>query len=623
MFEVIEAENLFSWEKLNYPIRSGISQITGFNYDDNTSEGSGKSSVPNILCWTLYGRIPKDAKVDEVVREGCSGGHGKVHLSDGNKIYRSRKPNDVYIEDANGKVIKGKDAKETQILINNLIGLSFEAFCQIIYFAQNYPNKFTASNEADKAKILSETQDLTIFDKAKKETQDLIKREELELVKLESEHLKAIHEYSTRESNSALLVQFIERFEEDKNKLIQIAQDNKDSLSNRLKKLEVGAVKDFEQAKATFNEELSTFEQILSDLNEKKIQYSSDIRMVDSATREKRRVENSITLLEKSLPKLQERLEKFNSSDKTCPTCGEPVKDHKLDEIFKEAASLEEELKSKNKELASEKKQLKTIKIPDVVEVRKALDKLEEESKEINTLKQKANKEFLEVQRATEEVKQLKKQLKVFEASLQEAKAKECTVEEAKLSALKEQMQVIKKALAKIKVEIDKKKWNISDLEILKVGFKEVKQYVFQSLLAELSRKSTQLASELFEVPVTVEFLNEDDEGTVSKIMTKVTLDGNERSLGLYSGGQYRRIELAVDLALGSIIANRSSKSINFRILDEPMRDLSEASMQKVVELLKKLKGPTLIIEHNSITKAIIENEFNIEYRNGVSRHAS
>ena len=79
MFNKIEASNLFSWEKLEYDVSKGISQIVGFNYDDNTSEGSGKSSIPNILCWVLYGKIPKEAKIDDVIREGAKSGWGCVH----------------------------------------------------------------------------------------------------------------------------------------------------------------------------------------------------------------------------------------------------------------------------------------------------------------------------------------------------------------------------------------------------------------------------------------------------------------------------------------------------------------------------------------------------------------
>ena len=118
MFKRITAENLFSWEKLDYTIPGGISQVTGWNSDDQSSEGSGKSSCFNILSWVLYGKIPKDAKIDDVIRQGQKSGSGVVELKSGQWIYRSRSPNKLQILEVNGTITQGKDAKETQLLIN-------------------------------------------------------------------------------------------------------------------------------------------------------------------------------------------------------------------------------------------------------------------------------------------------------------------------------------------------------------------------------------------------------------------------------------------------------------------------------------------------------------------------
>jgi DNA repair exonuclease SbcCD ATPase subunit len=213
----------------------------------------------------------------------------------------------------------------------------------------------------------------------------------------------------------------------------------------------------------------------------------------------------------------------------------------------------------------------------------------------------------------------LKKEVVALEKELVDAKASECSDSLIKLEEIDRELTKVEEQGHELLEQKKVLQTKISNLEILKTGFKEVKQFVFQTLLNELSVKATRLASELFEVPISIRFSNEDEDGGITKILTTVTLDGNERTLGLYSGGQYRRIELAVDLALASIVANRSQNPIKFRVLDEPFKDLSEPSMEKMVKLLEKLEGSTIIIEHNSITKSIIHNVFDIEYRNGVS----
>ena len=151
-------------------------------------------------------------------------------------------------------------------------------------------------------------------------------------------------------------------------------------------------------------------------------------------------------------------------------------------------------------------------------------------------------------------------------------------------------------------------------LGTLKTGYKEIKSFVFNTVLNELSHKTNNYLIQLFEVPISIKFTNEN-----MKIQTKITIDGSERSLGLLSGGQFRRVSLAVDLSLSDIISNRKGSRINLLIMDEYFKDLSEQSMEKCLKLLESLKKPTILIEHNSIFKSIVDNVFEVELTDGVS----
>lgn len=629
MFNEIQAKDLFSWKELTYEIKNGISQITGFNYDDNTSEGSGKSSIPNILCWTLYGRIPKDAKIDEVVREGCSGGYGKVFLNDGHVIYRGRKPNDLYIgkpvEEGDYQIIKGKDAKETQTLINNLIGLDFEAFCQTIYFAQNYQNKFVASNETDKAKILSEIQDLTIFDKGRKKAQEQAKLVEIEKLKLDQKIVSLESDVKRLESNAQLIIDFVDRFEKDKtsrldniNKQIKKIKDTNEELETALEKQDTNTIK----------EELDNIEEMLENFSAKKIEVSSIIKMADQSRIEKDRLTTSVKNLDAKIEKNISKLDVMKlPRSVNCPTCGQSAAPEVLEKHQRHMAEQKAELAAEIEEMVGEHNAAKTkleqmAEAPSVDDAKEILADIDKETRDFVALRGRLMNAALNSKRIETELKEGKSRVKTLQKEKSDLEDSDCFKEFEKLERINNEITSLRETVQILGFERADKVEDYNNLEILKTGFKEVKQYIFQSLLAELSRKSTELASELFELPVSINFSNEDDEGSVSKILTTVTLDGNERSLGLYSGGQYRRIELAVDLALASIVANRSTNPINFRILDEPFKDLSESSMEKMVKLLEKLKGSTIIIEHNSITKSIIHNEFHIEYREGVSRAA-
>jgi DNA repair exonuclease SbcCD ATPase subunit len=641
MFKCITASNLFSWEQLYYEIKPGVSQITGFNYDDNTSEGSGKSSIPNILCWTLYGRIPKDAKIDEVVREGSRSGSGEVELLSGWKVFRSRNPNILKIVTPAGLNQCGKDAKETQQMINKLIGLDFEAFCQTVYFAQSYLNKFVSASETDKARILSEVQDLTIFDRARKKVQEEAKKEESALDEVEKLILVNKSALDKLKSNQNLLLEFIDKFHVERSAKIKSLESSVIDLEAKIaSSAEILEKKEIPAIEA----ELEEIDEALESMAQERIAHESDLRIAKAAHVEGERLEKALKdgegkaerlLIKKE--KIESRiakLEKDTSVPGNCPTCGQAASKKALLEHQKH---LDEQIKDAHEELRSIEEDLQTIKEDrkqtqrrkkEIAESssaensQKVLEKLEADGKTLSQIRKQIQNEFLATKALEAEIRQAKDRLKSLRKEKDSVAASECTAEMKRVEALDTQIAEAKLKLKELKDADQEFRNRLNNLNILKNGFKEVKQYVFQSLLQELSLKATNIAADLFEVPIRIQFSNDSEDGGVSKIKTLVTLDGNERSLGLYSGGQYKRIELSVDLALASIVANRSQSPINIRIFDEPFQNLSEFSMEKVVALFARLPGSTILVEHNSIVKSIINETFHIEYRNKTSHAA-
>jgi DNA repair exonuclease SbcCD ATPase subunit len=615
MFERIKATNLFSWESLDYEVKPGISQITGFNYDDSSPEGCGKSSIPNILCWVLFGGVPKDVRVDEVVRQGCKSGAGEVTLSSGHRVVRSRKPNDVYVVDPSGNSVKGKDAKETQLLINRLIGLDFDAFCQTVYFAQNYPKKFVSSSDTEKVSILSQVLDLTLFDKARDRAHDLAKKAKGDVAGLELKKTEVGYMLEKLRSNAELLVRFVEKFEEDKAAKVEALKKGITSLEEQLLTKEALEA-NYELAKRASEDH----DRQLSEVNQKITQLEVSVRLADNAVKTRARLEKDIDLCQSRIEKLKVKIARYHAAGLKCPTCGEAVQGHKVDHVFSELKELEKDLRDEGAQNNEYVTQLHNLPKPSTsADDAKALAAAKAKMSEVTLLRRDAWDKATACKRDLDRLGLVGLELKKLKDALKAAEASQCDEELTRLGDLDRSVGEYEKAERDLDEKLSAARVKLANLDILKTGFKEVKQFVFQALLNELSVKATRLAEELFEVPISIKFSNEDEEGGVTKIVTTVTLDGVERSLGLYSGGQYRRIELAVDLALASIVARRSQNPLKFRVLDEPFKDLSESSMEKVVKLLERLEGSTIIIEHNTITKSIIHNVFDIEYRGGVS----
>lgn len=129
----------------------GLLLIQGVNQDDTSasSNGAGKSSIVDALCWCFYGEtargISGDLIVNDTAKKDCS---VFVTLDDGGvkyKIERFRKhsahKNQLYawqLDPAGGPstpLHKGTE-RETQMMLAKLIGCSLEVFAGSIYAGQ-------------------------------------------------------------------------------------------------------------------------------------------------------------------------------------------------------------------------------------------------------------------------------------------------------------------------------------------------------------------------------------------------------------------------------------------------------------------------------------------------------
>lgn len=120
----------------------GLCLITG-------ATGSGKSTLQDIAPWVLFGVTAKNGNADEVKAwnaEGKTKGNVTLTLNSGMdievvRIRGTAKENDLfYILD--GEAVRGKDLKDTQKLLNALLGVDSETFCMISGL-----NEFSETNQ--------------------------------------------------------------------------------------------------------------------------------------------------------------------------------------------------------------------------------------------------------------------------------------------------------------------------------------------------------------------------------------------------------------------------------------------------------------------------------------------
>lgn len=628
MIKSIKATNFLSWEELDFNIEEGVTLITGHNYDDDTPEGSGKSAILNALSWGIYGKLPKDTNIDDVIRTGQKSCGVSIEIGD-YLIVRLRKPNALYFV-KDGKSHQGKDMRETQKLIEEIVGMSFETFCTVIYFPQDNNKKFITATQEEKGKVLSEIQNLDLFEKARREAHELLKIEKSNLIGFE----RQLNEIQLKLSHCEQSITMAEQYKAHaKAESIKIKNSLQYKLININEQMEINAeiienneeiIDNFDENKSNKNK--SVIEDFINNMEIDKSTVRSQLYSIDQQQNLVNTYKRDLKLYksksESLKKKIKDLVEFIENPSKSCPTCGTLLGTHDTSHTKTELQNLDAELTDLNNQESELEALIETTIIPDATEINdfiKNIDVMIRAKKaELEVI---ANDKLLVFKAKTiidEKVKTI--QALLNEQHILETEVLDCTnVDLSKFDAqIAEQSQIMSKHL-EVKYQIEELKLNteqyIARLETLRASYKEIKSYVFNAVLNELMIKSNKYIQELFEVPARIVFTNDD-----LKIGTEVILDGNSRSFGLLSGGQAKRVSLAVDLALSDISLARGGSKLNLVIFDEPFQNLSEASMIKCIKLLTSLNKPTLIVEHNSIAQSAIDRVFEIEYREGVSK---
>lgn len=130
--------NFGSYKDLEFAFNNlGLTLIQG-------PTGAGKSTVMDLVTWVLFGRTAKNGQVDDVrnwsSQDTTTGVLELTLKNDTIRITRQRgsvKENDLFWEESiSGDKIRGKDIKDTQALLNKLLGIDFDSFCISSYFTE-------------------------------------------------------------------------------------------------------------------------------------------------------------------------------------------------------------------------------------------------------------------------------------------------------------------------------------------------------------------------------------------------------------------------------------------------------------------------------------------------------
>ena len=506
------------------------------------SNGSGKSTMLDALCFALFGKpfrnVNKPNLLNSINGRDCV---VEIEFSIGNKEYkiiRGIKPNlfEIYQD----QVLLNQDAAVRdyqEYLEKFILKLNYKSFTQIVILGSASFTPFMQLSAADRRAIIEDLLDIQIFSTMNSLVKDRIannkdlmvqKKNEIELYKqrydLKKEHLDKLNQNNEEK---------IKEYEEE----IRTSRETIVSLSNEIDLL---------------GTQIATLDAIVAKApeNERKI---AALRKIES------QIEIKISKMVSD--------KHFYEHNADCPTCRQAItlefKEGQLGEIL-----------SKEQELSGGIEELRTK----IVEQDSLLKVIRDEEKKLNTLKIQVATKQTGIQGLNTAIKRLEKQIEELQtAEKQDANSTE-------LSAIQEQ---IKLAQGELKQLIDDKAYYDAASTLLKdTGIKTniVKQYL--PVINKLVNKY--LSSMDFFVNFNL------DESFKETIKSRHRDDFSYHN---FSEGEKQRIDMSLMLTWRAVAKLKNSINTNLLILDEVFdSSLDVGGTEDLMKILHTLNDANLFV---------------------------
>ena len=576
VFKKLTLENFLSIGAipLELEFSNGLNLITGFNRDNpDEKNGIGKSSIADGLYFALYNETIKDLKMSEIVndknKKKCKACIEFSIMEDGITsdyiITRSIKPSNCTLM-VNGEDKSLSSIPKTNKYIEDILGVSKELFKQSIIMSIGKSQSFFSQGKIDKRKFIEGIFNLEIFsdmlsdsrsgfNESKREKEGLQTQLSNERSRLEGYIEKDASFEVTKQEFINLLVG---QMEEDLKKAKKLNEDVQDEVSTK-----------------TLIDALEVLEGRLTKVNNLNVQ----VEVKSNETNAKiKQLEVDIT-----------------SCLDFCDKCNRKYDD--ADKIAIVQATRKTELINVKEVRDTNQSNLKAIreKRSDIEEDR---DKIKLEIGNINGIVN--HNKTIKAHIATLQTSSLNNKKKI------EIKKKE-------KSNFSDLIISSNETIDELEVDYTNSAKTLKVYDICKFILSEegVKSIIIRQLKNLLNSKMSSYLNELG-LSVTCEF----DEYFTETIYNK---NGVEKSYDAFSGGESKRIDLAILLTFQDILKDQSGLDIQLGFYDEILdSSIDEIGRKKVLRILKDKSRhcPIYLISHRGKMSDLIDNEIVLEKHN-------
>lgn len=604
-----------SLENRGYTLIEGVNN----NLKDNAlSNGSGKSSCFNALCYCLTGETIQG--VSSNLKNIYNEGDMKVEL-------------EFSIDKDNFKVIRGRDIKDKAFLklfINNedksgktlresedqlkkyLSGLTSELLGEVIIIGQGMPHKFSNNTPSGRKEILEKlsNNDIMLY--------DIKERVEKRLAELNNKKAELTTTKTTLETKQLL---FNKQKEENEKKLEELVKSSNTDFNKEIQNIEIN-IKELQTQQENLKKDLDSKEDTYF------LQSQVSINITEKETKEIAKEEslfkqyndpiiNELNEAKANLLILNKDITRLSSITDICPTCHQKIQGvHKPDltEQYKERERLNKlitELNDKNnKQKEAYKLNYEEIKNAFKKELNKLQESLNKQKTEINLAKQNYNNITIDLNKKQTILNNLKKEKEILSSKVEE------TTEAIKV--FKKDLELIASDLLYNIKEIDNIQAHLDIVNKINTYVKrDFRGVLLSNVISYINVKSKEYAKEIFG--------NEDIEFTLNG--NNIDIKYSNKPLDNLSGGEQQKVDLIIQFAIRSMMQEYTGFNSNIIVLDEILDNLDVKGCDQVINFitnrLSDIESVFIISHHadslnicNDSTIKVIKNDKGVSYIN-------
>tara|TARA_Y100001972_G_scaffold47635_1_gene58759 strand:+ start:521 stop:2302 length:1782 start_codon:yes stop_codon:yes gene_type:complete len=544
-----------------------LTQLVGTN-------GTGKSSIPLILEEVLFNKNSKGIKKADIANRKVDKGYS-INLAfdvndDEYKLDISRKGSIKCRLWKNDEDISSHTATNTYKTLEEILGIDFKTFSQIVYQNTNASLQFLTATDTNRKKFLIDLLQLDNYVKYFEVFKEMSRELGTEISSVQGK-LSTIEKWlndNKLEDTSLLPKLDLPIYSEEDEKQLRSLQLEFENITQTNKKINTNNY---------WKEQLQTI-----DLDKYRMIYG-EVESYDH--------------LQEELGKWRAVAfqSKFEGTDEeVCPTCGQDV-DSKL--ISQMQKNQEKEINEAEEKIQSIRTEIIAIKNNNEI-INERDSKKKEWEDCYRSIDQSLPSEILSAENLQESIDDLEATISKQKQRLQEVIEENTNRERhnTRIGIIEEQTQEFENELNYFSERLDLIQDKLSCADILKKAFSTngLLAYKIENLVKDLEELTNEYLAELSDGRFNLQFVVLNDK-------LNVELDDNGKPVDILSlsAGELARVNTSTLLAIRKLMSSISKSRINVLFLDEVTNVLDESGKEKLVEiLLGEEELNTYIVSH-------------------------